>query len=228
MSYQTSKRFHFLCLVLASLPVSLAQAAAPVYFSPTSDGNQAWPGMLGNDFAVTNSLVQVSALGAFTGSTAGFANGTTVKVGLFDVTDLYDDNSGTNSISQVIAPITFTGNVGTVISSYAYQNVTPTLLTNGHVYSIQASGFNSNDQNFNTNIGGATQMFETLGGALVQKNGRYAGSAGLGVAGTSGSWSFGGGSALVAVVPEAEIWAMMLTGLGIVGVVARRRKTTRG
>jgi hypothetical protein len=42
------------------------------------------------------------------------------------------------------------------------------------------------------------------------------------VTGARQSPSFGG--AFVAVVPEPELWALMLAGLGLVGFIARRRK----
>lgn len=214
-----------IAVAIAALAVSAAQAATPIYYNPSNNGNQNWSGMLGNDFLVNSSFVQLSALGAFTGNTPGFAAGTTIWVGLYDVTDLYDNLNNTNAVTQVIAPISFTSAApGIWQSSYAYKNLaTPIMLQSGKVYSIQASGFNGNDQNFNTNIGGATQSFDTLGGALEQKSGRYANASTLGVAGISGAWSFGGGSALVAVVPETETWAMMLAGLGLVGLQLRRK-----
>ncbi len=215
-----------IAMAVAALAVSAAQAATPIYSSPSNDGNQFWTGMLGNDFLVESSYVQLTALGAFTGSVQGFDEDTTISVGLYDVTELYDNDNSTNLITEVIAPISFTqANPGTWLSSYAYKDVTPTMLTNGRVYSIQASGFGvkDNDPNFNTNIGGATQSFDTLGGALKQESGRYANAPTLGVAGISGAWSFGGGSALVAVVPESETWAMMLAGLGLVGLQLRRK-----
>jgi hypothetical protein len=220
-----------IAMAVAALAVSAAQAATPIYSSPSNDGNQSFTGMLGNDFQVNNDFVQLTALGAFTGSVQGFDEDTTISVGLYDVTTLYDNDNSTNLITAVIAPISFTqASPGTWLSSYSYKNVAPVMLESGKVYSIQASGFNTDDDNFNTNIGGATQSFDTLGGALTQRLGRWSTMSTLGIAGTTSGgdqpntlYSFGGGSALVAVVPESETWAMMLAGLGLVGLQLRRK-----
>ncbi len=185
--------------------------AADIFYNPLpSNGNQSFAGMLGNDFLV-NSDVVVSAIGAFTGDTAGFSG--TVMVGLYDITDLQE-------IHTVISPYSFSGAGGA--TPYTWQSATATLLA-GHTYSVQASGYGA-DPNGNTNLGGSIS-FDNFGGALTQLNGRYGNSATLGVAGDStGAYTFGAGN--VQLVPEPETYAMLLAGLGLIGAIGRRRRLT--
>ena len=199
-------------LVSALLALGAASTMAEdVFYNPHfGDGNQNFAGMLGNDFVV-NSNVTVSAIGAFTGGTAGFAG--TITVGLYDITNL-------NAITTVISPYTFSGAGGG--TPYTWQSATATLLA-GHTYSVQASGYGA-DPNGNTNLGGSIS-FDNFGGALTQLNGRYGNSATLGVAGDStGAYTFGAGN--VQLVPEPETYAMLLAGLGLIGAIGRRRRLT--
>jgi len=200
-------------LVSALLALGAASTMAEdVFYNPHfGDGNQNFAGMLGNDFVV-NSNVTVSAIGAFTGGTAGFAG--TITVGLYDITNL-------NAITTVISPYTFSGAGGG--TPYTWQSASAALQA-GHTYSIQASGYSS-DQIGNTSIGGSIG-FDTLGGALTQGSARWAASSDLGVAGNNnGLHPFAAGNVQLAQpVPEPETYAMLLAGLGLIGGIARHRK----
>jgi hypothetical protein len=200
-------------LVSALLALGAASTmAADVFNNPNfGDGNQNWTGMLGNDF-VANSNVTVSAIGAFTGGTAGFAG--TITVGLYDITNL-------NAITTVISPLSFSGAGGA--TPYTWQSASAVLQA-GHTYSVQASGYGS-DQIGNNGISGSIG-FDTLGGALTQGSARWANSSALGVAGTdTGPFTFAAGNVQLAQpVPEPETYAMLLAGLGLIGGIARRRK----
>ena len=198
--------------MLASVLMALSAAsamAADVYYNPLpSSGNQNFTGMLGNDFLVHRD-VTVTAIGAFNGYAAGFSG--TITVGLYDITDLLE-------IHTVISPHSFSSATGT--TPYSWQSASATLLA-GHTYSVQASGYGA-DPNGNTLIGGSLS-FDNLGGALTQLNGRYGTSAALGVAGdATGAYAFGAGN--VQAVPEPETFAMLLAGLGLIGVTMQRRR----
>lgn len=214
------KRFLTSVAASAALMCSSAFAATPVY-DGSATGNQAYGDMLGNDF-LANSAVWITQVGVFDDGKNGLTN--SLQVGLYDVTAGY---------SAVISPVTFaagTANAGG--TQFIYQNVTPVQLTAGHVYSVQASGFNGFDLNYNTNVAGTNQgpannsttpiTFNTLGGALSNRESRYGGT--LGQAGTyfGNSSTFGAGT--VAAVPEPETYAMLLAGLTALSLTARRRR----
>lgn len=208
------------CLVTmaAALVTCAAQAQTAVYSNPNpASGNQGWAGMLGNDFTVNSGDLAVTEIGVFTGLTPGFAPGTTIIARLFDITDI-------NSIMAVSSQLTFTNAVPGLGTPYAFVNVAPITLTAGRTYSIQSSGWSGADPNFNTNIGGATQTFNNLGGAITQGLGRFAQAGALGVAGESGNWSFGGGNVVITAVPEPQAYALALVAVGLLAAGARIKR----
>jgi len=219
-----AKKFTWLLLGFSAFGAVHAQT--PIYSNPTpSTGNQAWTGMLGNDFQVNTNDLVVTQLGVFTGLFPGFAPSTTIIAQLFDVTDLYDLNPSTNSIVAVSSQLSFTNASPGAGSPYAFASIAHIALQAGRVYSIQSSGWSGLDFNFNTNIGGATQAFNTFGGGLTQQFGRFASGGALGVEGTSGNWTFGGGNVTVTAIPEPASYAlaMVAVGLLLVGSKARRK-----
>lgn len=138
-------------------------------------------------------------------------------------------------------------NVETAISSFAdavnpmadTQNNTPsstTAVNNSNTATFgDATAFAGNPSLFGTNLGGKT-LFNTTGGIgdklpfFLQYHVGATGNASSKSFGTAGVtdayWTLNNAGALsynVAAVPEADTWAMLLAGLGMMGFIARRR-----
>jgi uncharacterized repeat protein (TIGR01451 family) len=156
-------------------------------YTDKSPGNQAYGGNLGNDFTVNTPIV-VTALCAFNSTGNAFAAGTTINVGIFSIT----------TTMQVGSSATFTnGSPGTSVSTYdrCMTLGTPIFLPAGN-YSIVANGFNSNDLNGNSNIGGFAGATTDTGGGLItfSTNGRYDASATLDLPTITGAFTFQAGN----------------------------------
>ena len=215
-----------LVLAAAAALAMSGASALTVYGTPGvggaggNDGNQSWGEMLGLDFTVNVAGLVVTELGAFNDDLNGIT--TNIMVGLYNLT----------TSSVVIAPISFNGAMG--LGTYLFKTLAaPVALTVGQQYSVQAFGYNSTDENFNTNISGpnnpsnaqATSPISFNGGAgwLTNKDSRYGGTAmGTGIAFPHAS-TFGAGTLVVTQVPEPGALALMLAGLAAVGFVAKRR-----
>jgi len=186
-----------------------------------NDGNQNFGEMLGLDFTVNVAGLLVTELGAFNDDLDGI--NTNITVGLYNLT--------TNSV--VIAPVSFNGAGGN--ATYLFQTLAaPVALTQGHKYSVQAFGYNSTDENFNTNVSGLNNFsnhqvttpvtFNGGAGWLTNNDSRYDGlTMGIGKEFFHSS-TFGAGTLVVTQVPEPGALALMLAGLAAVGFVARRRQ----
>lgn len=186
-----------------------------------NDGNQDFAGMLGLDFTVNVAGLQVRELGAFNDDLNGI--GTNITVGLYNLT----------LGAVVIAPISFNGATGN--GTYLFISLSsPVALIQGHQYSVQAFGYNSTDENYNTNLvpannGSGAQVTNPVqfsGGAgwLTNNNSRFGGAT-MGVGTTFPHAStFGAGTLVVTQVPEPGALALMLAGLATVGFVATRRR----
>jgi len=214
-------------LVLAAAAALLMSGASALTVYDTvgvsgfggNDGNQNYGEMLGLDFTVNVAGLQVTELGAFNDDLDGIT--TNIMVGLYNLT----------TSTVVIAPISFNGAAG--LGTYLFKTVAPVALTLGDKYSVQAFGYNSTDENFNTNISGPNNFsnvqvttpvtFNGGAGWLTNNNSRYGGlTMGTGIAFPHSS-TFGAGTLVVTQVPEPGALALMLAGLAAVGFVARRR-----
>ncbi len=86
-------------------------------------------------------------------------------------------------------------------------------------------------------IGGASNAFAALADANTGKSGLYSINLGSGAASFVGAFGIGGNTAIappllgltlvVAAVPEPQTWALLMAGLGGVGLLARRRAGTK-
>lgn len=217
-------------LFIAAAAASCACAASAAVYdtagvggSSGNDGNQNYGEMLGLDFTVNVSGLQVTALGAFNDHLDGISSN--ITVGLYDLT----------ANAAVISPISFNGLNGS--TTYLFQTLSnPVALIAGHQYSVQAFGYGGapTDGNYNTNIIPANNpsnaqvtspiTFNSYGGWLTNNNSRYGGtSMGTGTTFAHAS-TFGAGTLEVSAVPEPETYAMLLAGLGVMGFLGRRRK----
>jgi hypothetical protein len=206
-----SRNFAVAAVALTAIAVASIASAATVYNTPkTTPGDQAYGDVLGSDFTVNASGLKVTDLGAFDSTKAGI--GTDVSVGLYNLT----------TSTWVIAPIDFNGTADPSGNSYVWKAISPYTLTDGDEYSVVGLGFNSIDQNFNTNISGQNGLspitFDSFGGELTNGWSRYGGggnpSASIVFPYSS---AFGAGSLAIGGVPEPATWAMMLLGVGMIG-----------
>ena len=202
---------------LVALAAGQASAAAAVYDAPpTLAGDQGYSGILGDDFTV-NSAVTVTALGAFDSGKTGIT--TDIMIGLYDLT----------TAAYVTPVVNFNGTPDPTNAAFVFQAITPVHLIAGHNYSIVGMGFNGVDRNYNTNTdtplrnGTSPVTFNTLYGALTNDFSRYAGADPSGSVVFPYASAFGAGT-LVAYVPEPAAWALMLIGIGGVGVALRGRR----
>jgi hypothetical protein len=137
-----------------ALSLTAPASANPIYSLPgDTPANQNWPGSLGLDFTV-NSIVVVNGLGAFTNG------GIPIDVAIYNATNglLVPGLSATITTPPIFGP-------------YAFQPVTPVILTPGS-YQVTAWGYGSgNNNNYNTGLCGGgycpTLGFNTLGGELT-------------------------------------------------------------
>lgn len=208
-------------LATALLAGLAAPATAATVFdtSSTTLGNQNYSDNLGLDFNV-NSAVSVSALGAFDSGADGIT--TDIEVAIYNL----------DTALFVTSFVNFNGSTATGGSAYVFKTISPTILAAGH-YSVIGRGFNSIDQNFNTNGSGQNNAspisFDSLGGALTNVGSRYGGGANPSAATIFAPLSaFGAGSFVSAnSVPEPASWTLMLGGLGMVGATMRRRQSRK-
>ncbi|MEI6419407.1 MAG: PEPxxWA-CTERM sorting domain-containing protein [Sphingomonadales bacterium] len=192
-----------------------AYAAAPtplVYnLSPSVAGNQAYTDNLGLDFTV-NSAFTVHKLGAFDDGSNGIT--ADVFVGIWNL----------DTQAYVTPLVNFNGSTAAAASAYALKGITPVLLTPGH-YSVVAYGFDTANLNFNTNISGQNGsspiVFNSFGGRLSNVQSRYGGGANPSSGSVFGFESAFAGGTLG--VPEPGAWAMLIAGMAMVGIAARRR-----
>lgn len=199
--------------VLASAAVP-SLAAIPVYdTTPVTLGNQNYGDNLGLDFTV-NRAITVTSLGAFDSGADGIS--TNVEVALYNL----------DTSSFVTSFVSFNGATATGGSAYAFKSIAPVTLAAGN-YSVIGRGFNSIDQNFNTNLSGQNNAspiaFNSLFGALTNVGSRYGGGANP----SAGSFfppvsAFGAGS-FAAYVPEPATWGLLIAGFAMTGFAMRRR-----
>lgn len=202
-----------LSIVLAGLlGAGLAQAQSAYEF--TSPGNSFSNGSW--DFGWTfsaNQDVVVSGLGYYADPTNGFVDGNEVA--------LYD------STGTLLASATVT-NLFPLTGHFRYVTIAPITLLAGHTYQVDGvshgNNYTWNDAGFTTNSaityvsnswvnGTSTPDFQSA----VKTDTSF---------GYHGPNVFLGEPVFTGAVPEPETYAMMLAGLGVVGLIVRRRKQT--
>jgi len=110
------------------------------------------------------------------------------------------------TFNAIVASISGSADTGLDISNLGLYTSTGTLVTSGTLGSS-----------------GAMDIWTLNGGTLAVGN-YYLQVSGSMVSNTGGSF---GGSVMLQPVPEPETYGMMLAGLGVVGLLARRRKATK-
>lgn len=206
-------------LAAASLaPRAEAQTTA-IWMPATQSGNQNWAGPLGIDFDV-NAPITITAFGVFDDLANGFATAKSVR--------LYDRTSP----AAPIATLAFSaGTPGSLVGSYRFLALAaPVTLAAGFQGSIVADGYGV-DPNYNTS-GGAFPGTIDGGGRLTFVGGsRYDAPANAGsyptIVDGGPEVRYGAGSfQFVSAVPEPATVALLGGGLLVLGIGARRRRTS--
>lgn len=196
---------------LAALAFAVPASAALVYDTPlTTPGNQAYTSTVSMNFIV-NTTTAFNQLGVFDAGANGIVG--TVSVGVYDA----------NTMLSVSPIATFTNFANS--NSYAVQTVSTFVLAPGN-YQLAAWGFGNSDNNYNSSGAPSLITFNSLGGRLTANGVAYS-------VGAPGSFAtileapdtrYGAGT--LGAVPEPATWAMLITGFGLVGFSARRRRVT--
>lgn len=195
-----------------------AQTVLQTPDATTIDGNQVYSGVA-VEFIV-NTAVFAKELGIFdSGIDGAIGANTTLSAYLFRSSD-----------GAVMASETFTsGAPGILNGGYLFKDITDVALAPG-TYVLAGYGWTSDDPLHNSNVGGAPDIFNDGGGLLTYVGTRWggggdpAGTFPLGNLNNPNNNNFFGAANMVFAIPEPEIYAMMLAGLGLMGFVARRRK----
>ena len=130
------------------------------------DGNQAWPGQLGDDFTVNASFISITSIGVFDDD----GDGTFSDL----VWQLFNVQTGVLIHQEVVAASGARLPGSAIEDNYIWETLAvPLLLPGGATYSAVAYGFNSTDENFNTNfdLANLDVVFNTAG--LTGAGGRY-------------------------------------------------------
>lgn len=230
---RNAMRFVVLGLTTVSLLFVHATGYAAIVAYEITDlpaaGNQAFPGTLGLDFTVNDSIA-VYALGAFDSSQDGLSLPITVRLWTRDLgpTSAVSDDSGAEIIS-LLFPV---GSPGTLEAGYRFQELLlPVALAPG-LYTITAEGYGSVELNGNENAGAiAARQTNGSSGRISFDASRF-GAPGnfpnLGVspfgAGQFDAFVFLGPSFKYAPTPEPGTLLLIGSGLVGIGVGSRRRK----
>jgi hypothetical protein len=182
-------------LVFASASLAGTAAYAQTTTTPTST-------VVGN----TPQTITLNAGAGFFGDTFAANNmGATFSDKFnFNVTGTGTGGTGMNSLEAIISSISPSASTGLAITGLSLYNSTGTLVSSGTSLSTGAVDV--------WTINGSNLM---AGNYYLQVSGNLVGTT---------SAAFGGALAMAAPVPEPETYGMMLAGLGVLGVLARRRK----
>jgi len=113
-------------------------------------------------------------------------------------------------------PSAFLGSFGLTGTEFKFANGTQSLVSNATDWRVSASGFGSSYNTPYSYGGNGIGPWGTMG--TIDSNAEWIWT---GPSGTVGTAYF---STAVVAVPEAETYAMMLAGLGLMGFMVRRRK----
>jgi hypothetical protein len=135
--------------------------------SGATSGNQDYSGRLGMRFTVISPIV-VNQLGAYDSDLDGISGGITVGI--------------VNESSTVVVPgITISGSGDPLVGAFRMRNVPNVTLMPG-IYTVVAFGFNSTDENYNSNNpANLLATTNTAGGLISHVDSRWDGTAALGL-----------------------------------------------
>jgi hypothetical protein len=208
------------CALSLTAPASASTCLNPGIYSLPCDtpANQNWIGSVGLDFTV-NSNVVVYGLGAFTNGAIP------IDVAIYNATN-----------GSPIAGLSTTITTAPNSSKYAFQPVTPVILTPGS-YQVTAWGYaTGNNNNYNTGLCGGGYCpklgFNTLGGELTFGLPYYSNSTGFATI-LDDFWPGGGpydpfhyygagNFEASAATPLPSTWAMLIAGFVGLGFFAYR------
>lgn len=208
---------------VANIGASNAPAACVGAFCSSFNNSYSSHGM-GGDYAYGDALISstnilagtasASSIGEITAGPAGFANGSNSMAG-----QLIVSTPGTVSFSFNALPfmqVMGTGNAFSTMSITIFGSAGQVFswTPDGMVGSGISGGLETTDS-LNLNVGIASGTYNpTVGSFAAQTNSLAAGTYSINISMAN----------QVTAVPEADTWAMLATGLGLVGFAVRRRK----
>ena len=168
------------------------------------------------------SLIAAAVLGA---ASIGSACAASYTVNLTNTTG----NLWTGGFNATPSPLGAFTDIFTFTPNATFGSTAQAFLANLSVTGSDASAINFTSANLNgislTGFGGPTVFGYAQGQVLAQTSLLFNGPLTLTVMGNTNGGSYGGTFNLnLAPVPEPETYGMLLAGLGVLGVLARRRK----